>query len=154
MRVVTVPASQDAVIKLENSNSPVYTCMLSLGPLRRMQLSNAYTLSQVYSEISVVMSCTVDMYTIQYNSAFLRAIWTACRLRSKYAILLFGKLRDENSLFSLLGRGARRGGGGPEVGQPVLWESKHIKFLGMVNSKIYRPPLTQISRPIYKRIYP
>ncbi len=37
MHVVTAPASQDAVIKLKNYNSPIYTCMLSLCPLRRMQ---------------------------------------------------------------------------------------------------------------------
>ncbi len=49
MHVVTAPASQDAVIKFENFNSPIYTCMLSLGPLRRKQLSNSRILTLRYT---------------------------------------------------------------------------------------------------------
>ncbi len=92
MRVDTGPALQGAVIKFESYNSPIYTCVLSLCPLRWMQLSNSRIITLRYTHI--LYSTTVRLYVQSGQPVH--------RLRSKNAILLFGKVRDENSLFSLL----------------------------------------------------
>jgi hypothetical protein len=62
MRVDTGPALQDAVIKFESYNCPIYICVLSLGPFRRMQLSNSRIITLRYTHICTLSSKTVRLY--------------------------------------------------------------------------------------------
>jgi hypothetical protein len=64
MKVTTVGNSRISKLHIY-SRFPIYTCVLSLGPLHRMQLSNAYMLCHVYS-------VTVKMWkllTFEFNES-------------------------------------------------------------------------------------